>query len=110
MFGWLTAATERASRSKRARSASGRSSLTATVRSRSSSVARQPWETPPAPGCSSRGYRPPITSSATGLAYVGIVASLVSVRDAQRLVLEHAQPLSTEVVPLADAAGRVAAS
>ena len=65
MFGCESAATARASRSKRARSAVGARILIATRRSSSSSWASQTELIEPRPSCSSRRYRPAITSSVT---------------------------------------------
>ena len=62
-------AAARASRSKRAGSASAASSLTATVRSSSRSVAAQTSDMPPLPIRRSRRYRPAMTDSTTGVAY-----------------------------------------
>src|SRR5437660_9525626 len=109
MFGCASAAIARASRSKRAGSARGPSSLIATRRSSSRSCAAHTSAIPPTPSRSSRRYRPPMTSRATAVAYAAVVAGLLPMEDAQRLVLERARALPGESVGLADAAGRVLA-
>src|SRR5438105_6029136 len=109
MFGWARAAIARASRSKRAGSAWGPRSLIATRRSSSRSCAAHTSAIPPTPSRSSRWYRPPMTSPATAVAYAAVVAGLLPMEDAQRLVLEQVRALPAEPVALADAAGRVVA-
>src|SRR5215208_5583565 len=109
MFGWPTDAAARASRSKRAGSASRPSSLIATRRSSSSSVASQTSDIAPRPSRSSSRYRPPMTTpSDTAVAYVG-VAGLLTMEEALALVLERVRPLPAETVPLERAVGRVLA-
>ena len=51
---------------------------------------------------------PPSPPSLRGLRYA-VVAGLISVAEAQRLVLERAKPLEAERVPIERAAGRVLA-
>src|SRR5438874_5745704 len=109
MFGCARLAIARASRSKRAGSACRPSSLIATRRSSSRSRAAQTSAIPPTPIRSSRRYRPPMTSRATAVAYAVVVADLLSMHEAQRLILERARPLPSERVPLAEASGRVLA-
>src|SRR3954470_8807949 len=109
-FGCASAATARASRSKRALSASGARSFSATRRPSSRSSGAYTSDMPPWPsGCSSL-YRPPMTVSGIGLGYAPNVGDLLTFERAQALVLERAVPLDPETVPLAAAAGRVTAA
>src|SRR3954447_310342 len=109
-FGCASAATARASRSKRALSASGARSFSATRRPSSRSSAAYTSDMPPRPsGCSSL-YRPPMTVSGIGLGYAPNVGDLLTFEQAQALILERAVPLDPETVPLAAAAGRVTAA
>jgi len=50
-----------------------------------------------------------MTSRATAVAYAAVVADLLSMQQAQRLILERARLLPSEPVPLAEASGRVLA-
>src|SRR3954468_12273093 len=109
MLGWASEATARASRSKRAVSASGARSFSATRRPSSVSVAAQTSDMPPRPSSSSRRYRPAMVSSVMPIRYVLNVASLLTMREAQERVLAHVRQLPAESVPVADAAGRVTA-
>src|SRR5919201_4817189 len=115
MFGCASAATACASRSKRAGSASGARILTATFRPSSTSYAAHTSAIPPTPTRSSRRYRPPITSRPTRLAYArtsgnhSLMADLLSIDEAQRLILDRVRPLPAETVPLEDARRRVLA-
>src|SRR5437764_8305178 len=109
MLGWASEATARASRSKRAVSASGARSFSATRRPSSVSVAAQTSDMPPRPSSSSRRYRPAMVSSVMPIRYVLNVASLLTMREAQERVLAHVRQLSAESVPVANAAGRVTA-
>src|SRR5690242_2860889 len=111
MFGWASDATARASRSKRARSASGPSSLSATSRPSSRSSAHQTSDIPPRPRTSCSRYRPAMTVSGFGtpIRYARIVSDVLDLGRAQALVLKHAAPLPSERVALGDALGRVTA-
>src|SRR3954447_25181345 len=106
MLGWASEATARASRSKRAVSASGARSFSATRRPSSVSVAAQTSDMPPRPSSSSRRYRPAMVSSVMPIRYVLNVASLLTMREAQERVLAHVRQLPAETVPVANAAGR----
>src|SRR4051812_15826834 len=107
MFGCASDATARASRSKRALSASGASSLIATRRPSSRSSASQTSDIPPRPSTSSSRYRPPITVSGMPIRYALIVGDLVTLEQAQALVLSRTRVLAAELVPVWEAAGRV---
>jgi molybdopterin molybdotransferase len=50
-----------------------------------------------------------MTSRATAVAYAAVVADLLSMQEAQRLILERVRPLPSERVPLAETSGRVLA-
>src|ERR1700693_2637353 len=104
MFGCASAATARASRSKRAVSASGASSLIATSRPSSRSSARHTSDIPLRPSSS---WKP----VATGDDRLGhrdtlcqLVPALLTLQEAQALVLGRAHPLSGEAVSVWDGA------
>src|SRR2546430_1766885 len=91
MFGLSSPAIARASRSKRAGSACGLSSLIATRRSSSRSCAAQTSAIPPTPIRSSRRYPPPLTFPATGGADTVIPLEEVVEHD-NRLVVSGSVP------------------
>src|SRR3954468_1058157 len=110
MFGCASDATARASRSKRAVSASGASSFSATRRPSSPSCAQYTSDMPPRPRRSLSVYRPAITVSGIGLGYAPKMADLLTYEQAQALVLARTRALPSEPVELAAAAGRATAS
>src|SRR5215216_5350099 len=112
MFVCVRAATACASRSKRARSAPGPSSLITTRRSSWESCATQTSAMPPLLRRSTRRYRPPIVSGTTAVAYGRMGAhgvDLLSFEAAQALVVERVVRLRAEAVPVGEVAGRVLA-
>src|SRR5581483_7051826 len=109
MFGWPSEATARASRSKRRRSASRPSSLIATSRPSSASSAPQTSDIPPWPSAFVSRYRPAITCWSTAIRYARSMGALLSLDQAQALVLARVVPLAQERVELEQAAGRVTA-
>src|SRR5438132_9754252 len=107
MLGCESAATARASRVKRCRSALGPSVFTATRRPSSVSSASHTALMAPRPSGSISLYRPAKSSSAmpSGLSW-SVVSGLPTIDEALAIVLAQVRPLEAEPVPVDEAAGR----